>query len=72
MGETIPVYMSECLTPSNLFVTIIANMELLQKLEQELTQWAEDLFQKGSLCGNDVGSIALSDHINIGSNFYEI
>ena len=41
IGKTIPVYMSECLTPSKFFVTIIANMELLQKLEQELTQWAE-------------------------------
>ena len=30
------------------------------------------LFQKGALCGNDVGSKVFSDHTNIRNNFYKI
>ena len=30
------------------------------------------LYQKGALCGNDVGSIAFSDHMNKTNNFNKI
>ena len=35
-------FLGSSLTPTNFFVTIVANMELLEKLEQELSQWTEE------------------------------